>query len=59
MLTSRRCGTRRYPRGWCSFRLGRDGEAASGIIGVEALLSLYADLSTEYGDDAIDYMGAM
>ncbi|MGI5818578.1 MAG: GspE/PulE family protein [Armatimonadota bacterium] len=31
----------------------------AGIIGVEALLSLYADLSTEYGDDAIDYMGAM
>ncbi len=28
----------------------------SGIIGVEALLSLYADLSTEYGDDAIDFL---
>jgi len=29
----------------------------SGIIGVEALLSLYADLSTEYGDEAIDFVG--
>lgn len=31
----------------------------AGIVGVEALLSLYADLSTEYGDDAIDYLGTM
>ena len=31
----------------------------SGTIGVEALLSLYADLSTEYGDEAIDYLGAL
>jgi type IV pilus assembly protein PilB len=30
----------------------------AGIVGVEALLSLYADLSTEYGDDAIDYLAA-
>lgn len=29
----------------------------SGVVGVEALLSLYADLSTEYGDHAIDYIG--
>ncbi len=29
----------------------------SGMVGVEALLSLYADLSTEYGDEAIDFVG--
>jgi len=29
----------------------------AGIIGVEALLSLYADLSTEYGDESIDFLG--
>ena len=28
----------------------------SGMVGVEALLSLYADLSTEYGDSAIEFM---
>ncbi len=31
----------------------------SGVIGIDALLSLYADLSTEYGDDAIDFIGGM
>ncbi|MFP4249880.1 MAG: GspE/PulE family protein [Armatimonadota bacterium] len=31
----------------------------AGIIGVEALLSLYADLSTEYGGEAIDYLGSL
>ncbi len=30
----------------------------SGVIGIEALLSLQADLSTEYGDEAIDILGA-
>jgi len=30
----------------------------SGLIGIEALLSLQADLSTEYGDEAIDILGA-
>ncbi len=29
-----------------------------GIIGIEALLSLYADLSTEYGDESIEVLGA-
>ncbi|MFW6156885.1 MAG: GspE/PulE family protein [Armatimonadota bacterium] len=40
-------------------QLAQDGMAKlrSGIIGVEALLSLYADLSTEYGDEAIDFLG--
>ncbi len=31
----------------------------SGLISVEALLSLYADLSTEYGDTAIDFLGSI
>ncbi len=30
----------------------------SGLIGIDALLSLQADLSTEYGDEAIDILGA-
>jgi type II secretory ATPase GspE/PulE/Tfp pilus assembly ATPase PilB-like protein len=29
----------------------------AGMIGVDSLLSLYADLSTEYGDEAIDFIG--
>ena len=29
----------------------------AGMLGVDSLLSLYADLSTEYGDEAIDFIG--
>ncbi|MGC9320395.1 MAG: GspE/PulE family protein [Armatimonadota bacterium] len=29
----------------------------AGIIGVDSLLSLYADLSTEYGEESIDFLG--
>lgn len=31
----------------------------SGLIGIDALLSLYADLSTEYGDESIDFLGGL